>query len=158
MAVKLLGGVGWIPIPSTARACQDPGSAVSQAPHFSFGCALWLAGTQFPDQGVNPGPSSESPQSQPWDRQGIPRHRAFSPLYPGWKTQAQRSGYLAALQPAGCHGAQSSPSEGRGGGGLFQLLPWEYKGGGRGSKRGSWALGAEASKCTAHFFPNSAQS
>ena len=126
--------MGWAgfqsrPLQGPART---PGSAASQALHFSFGCALWLAGPQFPDQGVNPGPSSESPQSQPWDRQGIPRHRAFSPLYPGWKTQVQRSGYLAALQPAGCHGAQSSPSEGRGGGGLFQLLPWEYTAGGRG--------------------------
>ena len=39
---------------------------------FFFGQAMWLTGSQFPDQGLNPGPSSESTESQPLDRQGIP--------------------------------------------------------------------------------------
>ena len=30
---------------------------------FSFGCATWLVGFQFLDQGLNPGHGSESPES-----------------------------------------------------------------------------------------------
>ena len=29
---------------------------------FSFSCAVWLVGVQFPNQGFNPGHSSESPE------------------------------------------------------------------------------------------------
>ena len=29
-----------------------------------FGHTVWLAGSQFPNQGLNPGPCSESPESQ----------------------------------------------------------------------------------------------
>ena len=39
---------------------------------FLFGCTLWLTGSEFPYQGLNPGPHSESAESQPLDRQGIP--------------------------------------------------------------------------------------
>ena len=37
-----------------------------------FGYVLWLAGSQFPSQGRNPGHSSESAESQPLDQQRTP--------------------------------------------------------------------------------------
>ena len=39
---------------------------------FSFGCAALLAGSQFPNQGLNPGQGSESPESKPLGHQGTP--------------------------------------------------------------------------------------
>ena len=39
---------------------------------FSFGRAAWLAGSQFPDQGLNQGHHSESAKSLPLDHQGTP--------------------------------------------------------------------------------------
>ena len=39
---------------------------------FFFGCIMQLAGPQFPDQGLNLGPGSDSAESQPLDHQGIP--------------------------------------------------------------------------------------
>ena len=39
---------------------------------FSFGCATWLVGFQFLDQGLNPGHGSESPESYSLGHQGTP--------------------------------------------------------------------------------------
>ena len=39
---------------------------------FFFGCAAQLAGSHFPNQGLNSGPSSESIELQPLDHQGTP--------------------------------------------------------------------------------------
>ena len=36
------------------------------------GCAAWLAGSQFPKQGLNPGHGSESPESEPLGHRGAP--------------------------------------------------------------------------------------
>ena len=39
---------------------------------FFFGCAAWIAGSQFPKQGLNSGHGSESPESQPPGHGGTP--------------------------------------------------------------------------------------
>ena len=39
---------------------------------FFFGCAALLAGSQFPNQGLNPGQGSERPESKPLGHQGTP--------------------------------------------------------------------------------------
>ena len=38
-----------------------------------FDCTLWLVGSQFSDQGLNPGPHSESVESQPLGCQKTPK-------------------------------------------------------------------------------------
>ena len=43
---------------------------------FFFGCAAWLVGFQFPNQGLNPSQSSESPESQPLGHQGTPQTKS----------------------------------------------------------------------------------
>ena len=40
--------------------------------YYYFGHATWLVGSQFPDQGLNPGPNSKSAESQPLGYQGTP--------------------------------------------------------------------------------------
>ena len=40
--------------------------------HFFYCCTARLAGSQFPDHGLNPGPGSESTESYPLDCQRIP--------------------------------------------------------------------------------------
>lgn len=49
---------------------------------FCFGCATWLAGSLFPDQGLIPGQGIESSESQSLDHQRIPSsivHAVFIP-------------------------------------------------------------------------------
>ena len=40
-------------------------SSSAQLKIFFFDCAMWLMGSQFPDQGLNLGHSSKNPESQP---------------------------------------------------------------------------------------------
>ena len=39
-----------------------------------FGCAVWLARSQFPDVELNPGYGSEIAESQPLDHQATPKN------------------------------------------------------------------------------------
>ena len=45
---------------------------------FFFGCAVLLAGSQFPDQGLNLGPGSESTESYNWTDREFPQDTFLS--------------------------------------------------------------------------------
>ena len=62
---------GWELLPSQNASCWYEGLRLIL--FFFFGCTTRLAGSQFPHQGLNPGPGSESSESQPPGHQGTPR-------------------------------------------------------------------------------------